>query len=164
MIRRLTLCLIVILVPFFLLGLAVLGFDRSQRECWIGSTNLDVDFFVLAAESEEPIPAAQIEIRPGDGVCEEDPNVDLRTDAAGTARRELRNNLWTGTVSRLRFVDTYHVRVPCWRVRALAVGYEPSPWVRLDEDYRGKVQHEGPQRDRLVVRISLHKAPAEPQR
>lgn len=159
MARRWSICLFTISL---LLGLALLawGFDRSQTIKWVGSTNLEVEFRITSAESDQPIRGARIQVLSHGGFYDDgeaEGPFELQTDAAGMAGRHLRNNMCIGTVSGLRFTNTYHVYVPTWRLRVSAAGYEPSAWVDLNAEYRGKVQHEGPQRDRLTIRILLQK-------
>lgn len=162
MVRRSLLALLTVLVIFTLVTIAVYLIDRSQTMKWVGVTNLDLDFLVIDADTQDPIPNARVEIFSNggfyDGGDEEDQKTfDLRTDATGVARRRCGNNRCIGTQSRLLFTDTYHVYTPMWRVRALALGHEPSPWVWLYDEYRGKAIHEALQSDRLVVEISLKK-------
>jgi hypothetical protein len=166
--RRCALVLLALLAVFAVLivvALAVWWIDRSQMIDWVGGTNLEVEFLVTASDSGQPIPNARIEVVSRGGVYDggdKEETFELRTDRSGTAHRLCRSNCCTGVQSRLRFTDTYHVVVPFWRVRVFASGHQASAWVDLAEEYEGKVTHEGPQRDRLVVRIALQKVAVDP--
>jgi hypothetical protein len=163
MAKRWRICLFMVCLLSLIL-LELWRYDHTQTIKWIGDTNLVVEFIVTSAESGQPIPDARIEVQSDkswyDG-ADDEKNFELSTDAAGAARKQCLNNRCIGTQSGLRITDTYSVYVPGWRVRVLALGYEPSAWVDLNEEYRGNVQREGQMRDRLVVRISLQKAAAK---
>ena len=123
---------------------------------------MKVEFLVTSADSGEPIRNARIEVQTHGGFYDggwqgEDP-FELRTDGAGVGSRQLTNNRCIGSVSRLRFTDTCIVYVPMWRVRALATGYEPSEWVDVYEEYRGKVQRVDSDQNRLSIWLPLRKA------
>jgi hypothetical protein len=164
MARRWRVCLLMICLPSLLL-LGLWGYDHALTVWWIRATNLEVEFIVISAESGQPIPAARIEVQSdcswyGEGF-EGERAFEVSTDTAGAACKQCRNNVCSGIRSGLCITDTYNVSLPRWRLRVLALGYEPSAYVNLVEEYNGKVQHEGPERDRLVVRISLQKAAAK---
>jgi hypothetical protein len=151
-----TCCFIV--VPVLLLW----GFDRSQMMHWVGVTNLRIEFVVMNADSGQPIPDARIKVKSHggfyDGGHEGEGPFELVTDAAGTVSRQLTNNRCIGSVSALKFTDTHHVYMPHWGVQVFAPGYRPSAWVNLAEEYHGQVERQGPENNRLVVRIPMQKA------
>jgi hypothetical protein len=166
MLRRRDIWFLYVFASCVSLGLAAWGYDRGQMIDWIGDTDLEMDFLVTDADSGQPLPDARIQVRcemgfyQGSDEDREKP-FELQTDPAGKAHRLCRHNWCIGRQSGLRITDTYHVYIPYWFVRVLADGYQTSAWVEVPEEYRGKVQHERRQRDRLTVRISLKKAAAE---
>jgi hypothetical protein len=145
----------------WILSAGVLLIDRSVVTKGVGFTNLDVDFVVKDEITNEPVNLARIEIISDGGFYDGARNVtgkmDLEADATGLANRRLRGVMFTDSESRLGITRSYHVRIPYWRVRATATGYHDGPWIDLTEQYTGKTQHEGPQFDRLTVRIPLKK-------
>jgi hypothetical protein len=128
---------------------------------WVGGANLSVEFVVTDADSGQPIPNARINVHCDGGHYEEvvadlDAPFDLRTNGDGIATRLLHNSWCTGMTSRLRFTNTHYVHIPNWNLRAFAEGYETSEWINLWQDYPKKAER-GVERNRLQVRIALHK-------
>jgi hypothetical protein len=129
----------------------------------VGGADLSVEFVVTDANSGQPIPGARVNISCDGGFyngVDEDRKgaFDIRTDAAGIARRLLRNNRCIGTQSLLKFTDTYHVYTSAWNLRAFAEGYRTSEWIHLWKDYDGKAERDGPEKDRLIVPVAVQKA------
>jgi hypothetical protein len=142
-----------------LIPLLLLGFDRVQKMYWVGHTNLEIEFVITAAHSGQPIPGARIEIQPE----REEQNFVVDADTDGMARKECRECMCFGTVSGLRFTDTFAVHLPWWLFRVSAPGFESSEWVDLTvSDFLRRVYRAGPGKAKLVIPVSLQKKPAKP--
>jgi hypothetical protein len=141
--------------------LLVLGCDRVQMICWVGRTDLQVEFAITDAATGAPVPGARVEI------CEEKSGLYQERDekqfvlvctSDGRASKECRDSMCFGTRSGLRFTDTFVVHLPWWRFRVVADGYEPSEWTELDEpEYIRQARRVSPGKAKLVVPIELHK-------
>ena len=151
----------IVFVSFALVGLTIVALDRSTTLYWVGSTNLEVEFVVVDSESSQPIPGARIRIHSEGGLHDGGNQIEdfeLVTDAMGSARRSCLNNRCHGGESGLRFRDFRSVHLPHWPgIRVAAHGYVVSDTIDLVEDYWGKTCHDGPGKDRLVVRVPLKK-------
>jgi hypothetical protein len=146
--------------------LLVWGWDVVQTRWWVGSTDLEVEFVIVTADTGQPVPGARIEIRSEGGFYEgrETREFVLLTDGSGVARKECRNNMCCGTRSGLGFTDTFSVHLPWWQFRVSATGFESSEWVYLLDVVRDRQRADriGPGKAKLVVPVSLQKKPAGP--
>jgi hypothetical protein len=112
--RRRLLSVLVCFACFAAFGIAVWVIDRSQTDKWVGCADLSVEFAVTDADSGQPIPNARINIHCEGGFYDEveadhKAPFDLLTNGEGIATRLLRNSRVIGSVSRLRFTDTYRI-------------------------------------------------------
>jgi hypothetical protein len=140
-----------------LILLLVWGYDRVQRVLWVGHTDLLVEFVVVEAGSEQPIPGARIDVHSQGGYDErEEQKFHLLTDASGTVRKECRGCLCSGARSGLGFTDTYSVRLPWWHFQVSADGFEPTEWMELPVPEISRRVRRG-QPDKVVVRVSLQR-------
>jgi hypothetical protein len=140
--------------------LAVWGYDRVQMMCWVGGTDLEIEFVVTDAATGKPVEGATITVHSEGGFYDEREEKDftLRTDRHGIARRVCHNSMCFGTQSALRFTDTYVVHLPWWYVWTSAPGYEKSSLLYLDTSEHGqRVQRVGAGAARVGVSISLRK-------
>lgn len=149
-----------LLVIACLLPLVIWGYDHFQTTQWASKTDLEVEFVVTEADSGAPIPGARVEVQSQGGFYDEKEKQEfaLAADSEGTARKECRNSLTSGTRSGLRFTDTSSVNLPWWKYRVSAAGFKTSEWTNIDvPDFRKKVQPDGPHKSKLVVEVSLSK-------
>lgn len=136
-----------LLIASIALPLLALGFDRILKIHWVGSTDLEVAFAVTDASTGKPIPNAQVEIQSEGGFYEERDRQEfvLVGDANGVARKECRSSMCFGTLSGLRFTNTFVVHLPWWRYRVVAEGFQPVEWANLDViEFRRQVKRDGP--------------------
>ena len=143
-------------VPLVLLA----AWDRTRIVRWVGSTELEVVFVVWREGTELPVSGARVEVvpetRPLDGP--ERNGFALDVDGDGVARKLCPETTCAGVESGLKITNTYSVRLPSWRFRAVAPEYEPSEWAELNKsDYWHQVQRIDSQRNRLLVWIKLKK-------
>jgi hypothetical protein len=142
-----------LIVGVLVLALIVYVYDMVGTIRWQGRTDLEVVFCVTEAGSGTPVPGAKIEIQ------EPETNnkpFTLVTDSDGIARKSCPNSHTGGVQSRLRFTDSWVVRLPSWRLQVIAVGYDPSEWICLwEEKYYKQARRLGPGQAKLVVPISL---------
>jgi hypothetical protein len=146
-----------------LIPLLVLGWDRVQMICWVGHTDLEIEFVVVDGDSDQPVPGARIDLysvgRSYD--YQDGEQFHLLADAVGVARKECLGTMCSGTQSGLRFTDTYVVHLPCWLFRVSAQGFEQTEWVELDTcEYYRQAQRVGPCKARLVVQVALRRSRA----
>jgi hypothetical protein len=143
-----------------LLGFSIWVYDRSGGMHWLGHTDLDIEFEVVAAENDMPIADAHISILVYGGFydnvdAERGKTVELRTDIRGLAQKQCLDDWCIGTRSGLRFTDTRHVYLPEWYVQVFADDFEKSEWIDIAKQYRGKTVHIGIGKDCLKIRIAL---------
>jgi hypothetical protein len=153
-----------LLIVLFVVPLLVWGCDRLQTIYWVGSTDLEVKFAIINADTGDPIPGARVEVHSEGGFYEErgKQEFDLVADASGVARKECRKSMCFGARSGLGFTDTFAVHLPWWRYRVSAEGFEPSEWAELDApEFRRRARRVGPGEAILVVPESLHRMHAE---
>jgi hypothetical protein len=142
----------------------VWGCDRLLTIYWVGSTELEIEFSITEASTETPVSAARVEVQSGGGFYEERETQEfvLVANSVGEARKVCRNCMCFGAQSGLRFTETFAVRLPWWRFRVIAKDYEPSAWTDLDAmEFRRLVQRLGPDKAKLIVRMSLFKGHGE---
>jgi hypothetical protein len=145
--------------------LTVLAYDRAVKSSWVGHADLEVEFVVVDAASDQPIEGAELAIQSDGGFYAErdEAPFTLRTDAGGAARRVCHDSMCFGTQSGLRVTDTYAVHLPWWTFRVSAPGYQPTDPELLDVRERVRqVQRVGPRAAKLVVRVPLQRVAADP--
>jgi hypothetical protein len=141
MLRRQLLSVFVCCVCFAAVGIAAFLVDRTEMVKWVGAADLIVEFAIT--DSGRPIPNARIHVHCEGGWYDEveadcKAPFELRCNDEGIATRLLRNSRTIGSVSRLRFTNTYCIYSPIWNIQASANGYETSEWIHLWDDYPGK--------------------------
>ena len=122
------------LLGLFAIPLAALGFDRVVRVCWVGYTDLEIEFIVTEADTRQPIRGAEITVLSEGGFYSEreEKQFKLETDHEGRARRVCHDSMCFGTQSGLCLTDTYVVHLPGWYIQVSAPGYRPSKWVSVN--------------------------------
>jgi len=138
--------------------LGAFGFDRCQRVCWVGATDLEIEFMVIETDTGQPIERADIAVVSEGGFYteHEEKQLNLETNGDGTADRTCHNSMCFGTQSGLRFTNTYVVHLPWWYFQVSAPGYQTTDWTYLDShEYQRQVQRLGPGKAKLVVPIIL---------
>src|SRR5262245_64047732 len=85
------------------LALFVFAFDRCQMMYWVGGTDLEVQFIVTASGSQDPVPAARIEVESHGGFYDgsEQCTFALIADEQGIAEKVCRNSMCYGGSSGL---------------------------------------------------------------
>lgn len=152
--RRLVVVLLVVVVLLLLAPL-------TQTICWVGYTDLEVEFVVSDDEDERPIQGATVSIfAQKGGFCDEreEQQFSLTTDSEGVAKRVARGCMCFGTKNwRL---DTFAFHLPYWWFRASAPGYVTSKSEFLDDmetmKYARQVRR-GEGMAHLTVRIRLRR-------
>jgi hypothetical protein len=132
---------------------------------WDGSLDLEAEFAVVDADTGAPVEGAAISVVSHGGLyAKEDEDRDaepfvLRTDGAGSARRECHRNACSGTRSGLGVTSTHAVHLPDWRYRVTAAGYEPTAEEHIDVlNNRKAVRQTGHRQAEVQVRVPLRKA------
>ena len=124
-----------------MVALAICAFDCSSHLLWVGSTELEVEFVVVDADTGAPVEGAEIVVRTGGGWyagADEEREVGgftLRSDVNGCARRVCQSNMVAGEESGLGFTSIRSVYMP--RLVIPCIG----PWVSHD-----RACHIGPAR------------------
>jgi hypothetical protein len=139
-------------------SIGVFALDRCQRICWVGHTDLEIQFVVTEAGTGEPVEAAEIAVFSEGGFYQEreEKQFILASNRDGTANRTCHNSMCVGTQSGLRFTDTYAVHLPWWYFQVSAPGYQATDWTDLDsQEYQRQVQRAGPMKAKLVVPVIL---------
>lgn len=155
----------ILLIAVFAALLIVGGYDRILMIQWVGGTDLEVEFLLREAGTENPIPGVRVEIKEfqsEDGFYEERDKraIVLSSDGRGVARKECRNSMCFGTRSGLGFTDTFAVHLPWWWFRVVAPGFESSEWLDLHEfEFRNRAQRTSSGKAKWSVLVSLHRKP-----
>jgi hypothetical protein len=154
-------CLLIVAIAVATILLGIAGTVRVLEGH--GQTEVEVEFLVTDADTEQPIPGATVEVR-GPGVEEGEQSqggeVRLVTDEAGVARRRCRCT-WYGERGWLR--STFTLLLPGWQFRASAPGYDPSQEMHFTEDQGHRSRRQNGSRA-FAVPIHLHKpAPPAPE-
>jgi len=129
--------------------------------CWVGSTDLIVEFAISEAVAGSPVQGARVEVKSEGGLYAEnfEQVFELVTDADGAARNECLRRMCCGTTSGLGITNTYSVHLPWWRFRVVAMGYESTDWADLNvHEMQQNVRRLGPGKARLVVPVMLRKS------
>lgn len=158
-VARLPLVQWVVLLLF--VAVALISLSVEQRIHWVGSTDLEIEFMVTDAATNEPIPEATIQIHSEGGLYAERGRQDfvLITGEAGQARRLCKDCMCFGTSG--RNIHTFFVHLPEWYYHVIARGYAPSEVTELDiPENVGRVQRDKPAA-RLIIPIRLRKHRAE---
>jgi hypothetical protein len=148
------------LLAIALIPIGIRCYDRFQRICWVGDTDLTIEFVVSDLDSANPIPKAKIHIHSEGGFYKKRDEKDfvLITDEEGKVEKVCRDSMCFGTQSGLKFTDTYVVHLPWWQYRVSAEGYTTTNLIELDVmELVRQVQRIGPGQSKLVVRIPLQK-------
>jgi hypothetical protein len=147
-------------------SLAVWGSVHVPCICWVGGTDLEVEFVVTDAATGEPVEAAEIAIVSEGGLYRErdEQQFVLRTDREGVARRVCHEAMCSGTRSGLRFTDTYRVHLPWWYFEVSAPGYGSTEPAYLDSpEYGRQVRRVSPGVSKVVVNIRVRKLETRPR-
>jgi len=147
-----------LLIAVFVLALLVIVYDRFGIILWQGMTDLEIEFVITDADSGKPVPKGRIEIQ------EMEPRNEpfgLIADDAGIARKICPDCRTGGAHSRLRFTDSWVLKMPSFMLHVTAAGYDPSARICLWEPkYREQVRRIGAGQAKLVVPIFLEKKQA----
>ena len=150
-----------LLIGITTLPLLAWGYDRLVAIHWVGHTDLEIEFIVVAESTAEPIEGATIQIRSEGGLNDErEPKrFALTTDPDGVSRRTCTGCMCFGTQSGLRFTNTFVVHIPWWYYQVSAEGFESTGEVSLDMIQNGRNIHRlGGGKSKLTVRLVLKKA------
>ena len=148
-------------------ALLVWGYDRGIKTCWVGGTDLEIEFRIMEAECHAPIAGARVEIESEGGFYAErdQKQLTLIADGTGIASSVCHNSMCFGTRSQLGFTDTFSMHLPWWRFKVVAPGYESDEWEYLDSPARRRqVQRPSGGRARLVVEVAMNQAAAPADR
>jgi hypothetical protein len=145
-----------------LLGLLFLS--SSLTICWVGGTNLEIEFVITDAVTGQRVPNAAIVIHSEGGFYLErdDKDFTMRTALDGTAKRVCHEAMCFGTnqeVCGITIKETFCVHLPRWTFQISAPGYEVSESMDLDGlGYQRAVRGVKTVSAKLVVPVALNPA------
>jgi len=133
--------------------LSLVVFVLSERTLnWVGYRDLEVQFEVVDAENENPIPNATIFVRTdAGGHCEDRVarEFSMTANENGKSSQICKQCMCFGGKS--RFKDTFGIHLPLWWFHASAKGYSESAVTYLNApEYKSMVD-----RDRPILLISI---------
>lgn len=149
-----------VLLALLVTALAARGYDAITGIMWVGWTDLDVEFIVKDADTDQPIAGAVIAVDSEGGLYHDrfPQSFRLTTGPDGSASYRCRGMMCGGRVSGLSLTRSYACHIPDWLVRVHAPGYEPTEQVWLEKLQHPRfVERLGPKLSRLVVPIRLRK-------
>lgn len=152
-----------LIVAFILIGLPTLAVlaDRRDGLRWVGSTDLEVQFLVTNAQTEEPIPDAVIDIDSEGGFYEggrESKRFQLITRPDGLVIFECPDNRCVGSESGCGWRSSRYVYPPSWRFKVTANGYAEKDWELIHDYHREGMKQLAPRRDLFLVHLRLEPA------
>jgi hypothetical protein len=158
MIRRLTLGQWVVLDLIAVILLLLIWAAFFQTVCWVGGTDLEVEFAVVDASTGGPVAGATIDVHSEGGFYEEREPQDfvLVTGPDGCVGRLCRRCTCFGTSG--WNIDTYCVHLPWWQYRVSAPGYRPTERAELDVPGNQRKVRRGKPAATLRVEVPLEKA------
>jgi hypothetical protein len=145
-----------------LLGLICLS--GSSTICWVGGTDLEIEFVVTDAVTGQGVPNAAIAIHGEGGFYREKDEKDrtIQTATDGTVKRVCHDSRCFAThqqVCGVTVKDTFCVHLPFWTVQVSVPGYEASEAIDLDQlGYRRAVKRVKTGSAKLVVPVALNSA------
>lgn len=150
-----------ILAAILIAGVGLL-LPSTQRVRWVGSTDLEIEFVVTDALTQEPINGATVDVHSDGGFCaeREKDRFALVTDGDGSVKRLLKGCMCFGTSG--WNIDTFVVHLPWWFYQVSADGYSVAAWTELDIPANVRKVQRGSPAARLVMSIKLDKKDAEP--